>query len=104
MIEVNPRASRTVPFISKATGLPLAKIAALIQAGFSLDQLGVEEQSKPDFFSGEEVVFPFNRFPGVDTILGPEMRSTGEVMGIAPSFGEAFYKAQMGAGQPFQRR
>ena len=98
LIEVNPRASRTVPFISKATGLPLAKIAALIQAGFSLDQLGVEEQCEPDFFSVKEVVFPFNRFPGVDTILGPEMRSTGEVMGIAPSFGEAFYKSQMGAG------
>ncbi|MDA3960756.1 MAG: carbamoyl-phosphate synthase large subunit [Planctomycetota bacterium] len=98
LIEVNPRASRTVPFISKATGLPLAKIASLVQAGQTLKQLGVEESSEPPFFAVKEVVLPWNKFPGVDTILGPEMRSTGEVMGIAPTFGEAFYKAQLGAG------
>jgi len=98
LIEVNPRASRTVPFISKATGLPLAKVAALVQAGFTLEQLGVEECSEPAFCSVKEVVLPFNKFPGVDTILGPEMRSTGEVMGIAPTFSEAFFKAQLGSG------
>lgn len=98
LIEVNPRASRTVPFISKATGLPLAKIAALVQAGFSLAELGVSDNPEPAHFSVKESVMPFNKFPGVDTILGPEMRSTGEVMGIAPSFCEAFFKATMGAG------
>ena len=98
LIEVNPRASRTVPFVSKATGLPLAKIAALIQAGATLKELGVTAYKEPDIVSVKEVVLPFNKFPGVDTILGPEMRSTGEVMGVAPEFGEAFYKAQIGAG------
>ena len=98
LIEVNPRASRTVPFVSKATGLPLAKIASLVQAGATLKELGVTEYKEPDIVSVKEVVLPFNKFPGVDTILGPEMRSTGEVMGVAPDFGEAFYKAQIGAG------
>jgi carbamoyl-phosphate synthase large subunit len=99
LIEVNPRASRTVPFVSKATGLPLAKIAALVQAGATLKQLGVVERGEPKHFCVKESVLPFNKFPGVDTVLGPEMKSTGEVMGIAPTFGEAFYKSQLGAGQ-----
>nr|MBA3847509.1 carbamoyl-phosphate synthase large subunit [Planctomycetota bacterium] len=98
LIEVNPRASRTVPFVSKATGLPLAKIAALIQTGRTLKDLGVVERGDPAAFAVKESVLPFNKFPGVDVILGPEMRSTGEVMGIAPTFGEAFFKAQLGAG------
>jgi len=98
LLEVNPRASRTVPFVSKATGLPLAKIAALVQTGLTLKQLGVTERPEPHHFCVKESVFPFNKFPGVDTVLGPEMKSTGEVMGIAPTFGEAFYKAQLGAG------
>jgi carbamoyl-phosphate synthase large subunit len=98
LLEVNPRASRTVPFVSKATGVPLAKIAALVQAGATLDELGVMEVPEPRHFCVKESVFPFNKFPGVDTILGPEMRSTGEVMGVAATFGEAFYKAQLGAG------
>jgi carbamoyl-phosphate synthase large subunit len=99
LIEVNPRASRTVPFVSKATGLPLAKIAALVQAGATLKGLGVVERSEPKHFSVKESVLPFNKFPGVDPVLGPEMKSTGEVMGTAPTFGEAFYKSQLGAGQ-----
>jgi len=103
LLEVNPRASRTVPFVSKATGLPLAKIAALIQSGKSLKELGVVERPEPSHFCVKESVFPFNKFPGVDTVLGPEMRSTGEVMGIAPSFGEAFYKAQLGAGNALKQ-
>ncbi|MBA3684567.1 MAG: carbamoyl-phosphate synthase large subunit [Planctomycetes bacterium] len=99
LLEVNPRASRTVPFVSKATGLPLAKIAALIQAGKTLKELGVVERvEQPHHFCVKESVFPFNKFPGVDTVLGPEMKSTGEVMGIAPTFAEAFYKAQLAAG------
>ncbi|MBA2480379.1 MAG: carbamoyl-phosphate synthase large subunit [Planctomycetes bacterium] len=103
LIEVNPRASRTVPFIAKATGMPLAKIAALVQAGRTLKDLGIDiaealRRSEPTHFCVKESVLPFNKFPGVDTILGPEMRSTGEVMGIAPTFGEAYYKAQLGAG------
>ncbi len=103
LIEVNPRASRTVPFISKATGVPLAKIASLIQAGATLQQLGITENYLPDFFSVKECVLPFNKFPGVDTILGPEMRSTGEVMGAAPTFGEAFYKSQLAAGNNLKK-
>ncbi|TVR49341.1 MAG: carbamoyl-phosphate synthase large subunit, partial [Planctomycetota bacterium] len=98
LIEVNPRASRTVPFISKATGLPLAKVAALIQAGASLKDLAVSGNPEPTHFAVKESVMPFNKFPGVDTILGPEMRSTGEVMGLADSFCEAFLKAELGAG------
>jgi carbamoyl-phosphate synthase large subunit len=104
LIEVNPRASRTVPFVSKATGLPLAKIAAWVQAGATLQQLGVQDQSRPKHFSVKESVLPFNKFPGQDTILGPEMRSTGEVMGTGTSFGEAFYKAQLSAGNTIDRQ
>jgi carbamoyl-phosphate synthase large subunit len=103
LIEVNPRASRTVPFVSKATGVPLAKIASLVQAGWTLKQLGVVERSRPENIAVKESVLPFNKFPGQDTILGPEMRSTGEVMGIAPTLGEAFYKAELGAGNNMSR-
>jgi carbamoyl-phosphate synthase large subunit len=98
LLEVNPRASRTVPFVSKATGLPLAKIAALVQTGRTLKDLGVTERPETKHVCVKESVLPFNKFPGVDTILGPEMKSTGEVMGIAPTFGEAYFKAQLGAG------
>ncbi|PLX87012.1 MAG: carbamoyl phosphate synthase large subunit [Desulfuromonas sp.] len=98
LIEVNPRASRTVPFVSKATNRPLAKIAALVMAGQSLQELGVEGDIVPEHVSVKEAVFPFVKFPGVDTLLGPEMKSTGEVMGIDREFGKAFAKAQLGAG------
>ncbi len=98
VIEVNPRASRTVPFISKATGVPLAKIAAKIMAGEKLVDLGLTREVVPEHVAVKESVFPFNKFPGVDTILGPEMRSTGEVMGIADSFPAAFLKALVAAG------
>ncbi|RMF42252.1 MAG: carbamoyl-phosphate synthase large subunit [Deltaproteobacteria bacterium] len=98
LLEVNPRASRTVPFVSKATGRPLAKIAARLMAGKSLDDLGVAGDIVPDYISIKEAVFPFVKFPGVDTLLGPEMKSTGEVMGIDHDFGKAFAKAQLGAG------
>jgi len=98
LIEVNPRASRTVPFVSKATGRPLAKIAARCMAGTSLVEQGITEEIIPDYFSVKEAVFPFVKFPGVDPLLGPEMKSTGEVMGIGQTFGEAFAKAQSGAG------
>ena len=97
VLEVNPRASRTVPFVSKATGLPLAKIAARCMAGQSLESQGVTREIIPPYFSVKEAVFPFNKFPGVDTLLGPEMKSTGEVMGVGMSFGEAFVKSQMAA-------
>jgi len=97
LIEVNPRASRTVPFVSKATGVPLARHAARIQAGATLDELGVPEEVLPPYFSVKEPVFPFNRFAGVDVVLGPEMRSTGEVMGIDPDLGVAFAKAKLGS-------
>jgi carbamoyl-phosphate synthase large subunit len=97
VLEVNPRASRTVPYVSKATGVPLAKVAARCMAGRSLKEQGVEEVT-PSYFSVKEAVFPFARFPGVDTILGPEMKSTGEVMGVGESFGEAFVKSQLAAG------
>ncbi|KAA0873685.1 carbamoyl-phosphate synthase large subunit [Nitrincola tapanii] len=99
VIEVNPRASRTVPFVSKCIGVSLAKIAALVMTGKSLQELGFTEEIIPKFFSVKEAVFPFNKFPGVDPILGPEMKSTGEVMGVGRSFGEAFMKAQLGAGE-----
>jgi len=99
VLEVNPRASRTVPFVSKAIGLPLAKIAAKVMAGAKLADLGVTREVEVRHFSVKESVFPFNRFPGVDTALGPEMKSTGEVMGIDPDFGLAFVKSQFGAGQ-----
>ena len=97
VLEVNPRASRTVPFVSKATGVQLAKVAARCMVGQSLDSQGVTREVNPPYFSVKEAVFPFVKFPGVDTILGPEMKSTGEVMGVAPTFGQAFVKSQMGA-------
>jgi carbamoyl-phosphate synthase large subunit len=98
IIEVNPRASRTVPFVGKATGMPWAKIAAKVIAGVSLAELGVDELPDPKHTSVKEVVFPFSKFPGVDVILGPEMRSTGEVMGIDSNFPVAFAKSQLAAG------
>jgi carbamoyl-phosphate synthase large subunit len=98
VLEVNPRASRTVPFVSKATGIPWAKIAARCMAGISLAQQGVLKEVVPPYYSVKESVFPFLKFPGVDTILGPEMKSTGEVMGVGQSFGEAFIKSQVAAG------
>jgi carbamoyl-phosphate synthase large subunit len=98
VLEVNPRASRTVPFVSKATGIALAKVAARCMAGQTLAQQGVTAEVTPPYFSVKEAVFPFVKFPGVDTILGPEMKSTGEVMGVGRSFGEAFVKAQLAAG------
>ncbi len=98
VLEVNPRASRTVPFVSKATGLPLAKIAARCMAGRSLADQGVTREVIPPYFSVKEAVFPFIKFPGVDTILGPEMKSTGEVMGVGRTFGEAFVKSQIASG------
>ena len=97
VLEVNPRASRTVPFVSKATGLPLAKIAARCMVGQSLTEQGIHREITPPYFSVKEAVFPFAKFPGVDTILGPEMKSTGEVMGVGVTFGEAFVKSQLGA-------
>jgi carbamoyl-phosphate synthase large subunit len=97
VLEVNPRASRTVPYVSKATGLQLAKIAARCMVGQSLDSQGIGKEVEPPYFSVKEAVFPFNKFPGVDTILGPEMKSTGEVMGVGKTFGEAFVKSQLGA-------
>ncbi|HZW12313.1 MAG TPA: carbamoyl-phosphate synthase large subunit [Noviherbaspirillum sp.] len=98
VLEVNPRASRTVPYVSKATGLQLAKIAARCMVGQSLDSQGIKSEVVPPYYSVKEAVFPFNKFPGVDTILGPEMKSTGEVMGVGKTFGEAFVKSQLGAG------
>jgi carbamoyl-phosphate synthase large subunit len=97
VLEVNPRASRTVPFVSKATGLQLAKIAARAMAGQTLAAQGITKEVVPHYFSVKEAVFPFVKFPGVDTILGPEMKSTGEVMGVGETFGEAFVKSQMAA-------
>ncbi|QHZ98205.1 carbamoyl-phosphate synthase large subunit [Pasteurella multocida] len=99
VLEVNPRASRTVPFVSKATGRPLAKIAARVMAGESLKAQGIQGEVIPPFYSVKEAVFPFIKFPGVDTVLGPEMRSTGEVMGVGTTFAEAFLKAQLGANE-----
>jgi len=103
VLEVNPRASRTVPFVSKATGIQLAKVAARCMAGQTLAQQGVTREVVPPYFSVKEAVFPFVKFPGVDTILGPEMKSTGEVMGVGRSFGEAFVKSQLGAGTQLPR-
>jgi len=103
ILEVNPRASRTVPYVSKATGRPLAKIAALCMVGRSLADQGVSGEIIPAYYSVKEAVFPFVKFPGVDPLLGPEMKSTGEVMGIGRSFGEAFAKAQLGAGDQLPR-
>ena len=98
VLEVNPRASRTVPFVSKAIGEPLAKIAARAMLGKTFEEQGFRGEVVPDYYSVKEAVFPFVKFPGVDTILGPEMKSTGEVMGVAPTFTEAFVKSQIGAG------
>jgi carbamoyl-phosphate synthase large subunit len=98
VLEVNPRASRTAPFVSKATGYPLAKIAARVMVGQTLEQQGVTVERIPDYFSVKEAVFPFVKFPGVDPLLGPEMKSTGEVMGVGKTFGEAFAKSQRAAG------
>ena len=98
VLEVNPRASRTVPFVSKATGLALAKVAARCMVGRSLAEQGVSQEVTPPYYSVKEAVFPFVKFQGVDTILGPEMKSTGEVMGVGYTFGEAFVKSQLGAG------
>ncbi|KQP18710.1 carbamoyl-phosphate synthase large subunit [Pseudorhodoferax sp. Leaf265] len=103
VLEVNPRASRTVPFVSKATGIQLAKVAARCMAGQSLDAQGIGAEVTPPYFSVKEAVFPFVKFPGVDTILGPEMKSTGEVMGVGKTFGEAFVKSQLGAGTKLPR-
>jgi carbamoyl-phosphate synthase large subunit len=107
VLEVNPRASRTIPYVSKATGVPLAKVAARLMTGRKLREVnlpciqtnGVKELAVRDFYAVKSPVFPFNKFRGVDTILGPEMRSTGEVMGISSTFGVAFAKAQLAAGQ-----
>jgi len=112
VLEVNPRASRTVPYVSKATGVPLAKVAARLMAGRKLADMdlplvyhnGVAEIAVREFFAVKSPVFPFNKFRGVDTILGPEMRSTGEVMGISTSYGLAFAKAQLAAAQRLPRK
>jgi carbamoyl-phosphate synthase large subunit len=112
VLEVNPRASRTIPYVSKATGVPLAKVAARLMAGRKLRDMnlpvvetdGVAEIAVRDYYSVKSPVFPFNKFRGVDTILGPEMRSTGEVMGVAKGFGQAFAKAQLAAGQRLPRK
>ncbi|MFI5355107.1 MAG: carbamoyl-phosphate synthase large subunit, partial [Desulfobaccales bacterium] len=98
VLEVNPRASRTVPFVSKATGVSLAKLATKVMLGHSLEELGFTKEIEPPYFAVKESVFPFRRFPGVDPLLGPEMRSTGEVMGIDADFGFAFAKSQLAAG------
>jgi len=98
LLEVNPRASRTVPFVSKATGLALAKIAARVMAGETLQRQGFVNRRRPEFYSVKEAVFPFIKFAGADPILGPEMKSTGEVMGVGRSFGEAYAKAQLASG------
>ncbi len=104
VLEVNPRASRTVPFVSKATGRPLAKIAARVMAGRTLAEQGTGEERVPAYFSVKEAVFPFAKFPEADPILGPEMKSTGEVMGTGRTFGEAYAKAQSGSGVVLPRR
>ena len=100
MLEVNPRASRTTPFVSKAIGVPLAKLAAKVMAGRKLADLGFTKEIVPNIFQVKEAVFPFVRFPGVDITLGPEMKSTGEVMGIDADLGLAYAKSQMAAGSP----
>ncbi len=99
VLEVNPRASRTVPFVSKATGVPLARLATKVMLGYTLEELGFTAEIEPPYFAVKESVFPFRRFPGVDPLLGPEMRSTGEVMGLDADFGLAFAKAELAAGQ-----
>jgi len=104
VLEVNPRASRTVPFVSKCMGRSLAKIAARCMAGMSLAEQGFTQTIHPELFHVKEAVFPFSKFPGVDPILGPEMKSTGEVMGIGRTFGEAYGKSQWGANDPIPKR
>jgi carbamoyl-phosphate synthase large subunit len=104
LLEVNPRASRTVPFVSKAIGLPLAKISAKVMVGESLADQGIVNKRTPEYFSVKESVFPFIKFPGADPILGPEMKSTGEVMGIGRTFGEAYAKAQLASGVVLPRQ
>ena len=104
VIEVNPRASRTVPFVSKCIGVSLAKVAARVMTGTSLKEQGFTEEIVPEMFYVKEAVFPFNKFQGVDPILGPEMKSTGEVMGVGETFGEAFMKAQIGAGEKMPKK
>ena len=104
MLEVNPRASRTVPFVAKATGMPVAKIAAKVMAGVSLAEQGVTEDPIPAHVSVKEAVFPFIKFSGVDIVLGPEMRSTGEVMGVSERFSMAFAKSQLAAGTVLPQR
>jgi carbamoyl-phosphate synthase large subunit len=104
LLEVNPRASRTAPFVSKATGIPLAKIAAKVMVGETLAKQGYVSQRVPDYYSVKEAVFPFIKFPGADPILGPEMKSTGEVMGVGRSFGEAYAKAQLASGVMLPRQ
>jgi carbamoyl-phosphate synthase large subunit len=104
LLEVNPRASRTAPFVSKATGIPLAKIGAKVMVGETLTKQGLLKQRVPDYFSVKEAVFPFMKFPGSDPILGPEMKSTGEVMGVGRTFGEAYAKAQLASGVVLPRQ
>ncbi|KPA10574.1 carbamoyl phosphate synthase large subunit [Candidatus Magnetomorum sp. HK-1] len=104
VLEVNPRASRTIPFVSKATGVPLAKMATKVMLGQKLEDLGLVKEVEVKHYSVKEVVLPFDRFPGVDTLLGPEMKSTGEVMGIDFDFGRAFLKAQLAAGQDLPKK
>jgi carbamoyl-phosphate synthase large subunit len=104
VLEVNPRASRTVPFVSKATGLPLAKIAARVMTGRKLRDQGVTASREPPYYSVKEAVFPFAKFPESDPILGPEMKSTGEVMGTGRTFGEAYAKAQTASGVTLPRK
>jgi carbamoyl-phosphate synthase large subunit len=104
VLEVNPRASRTVPFVSKAIGVPLAKLAARVMAGRTLVELGFTKEVSIAHVAVKEAVFPFAKFPGVDTLLGPEMKSTGEVMGIDADFGMSFAKSQIAAGNPMPTR
>jgi carbamoyl-phosphate synthase large subunit len=99
ILEANPRASRTVPFVSKATGVPLAGLASRIMSGYTLESLGFTQEPMPQHIAVKEAVLPFEKFAGTDTILGPEMRSTGEVMGIDTDFGSAYAKAELGASQ-----
>ena len=102
-LEVNPRASRTVPFVAKATGVPVANLATKVMTGMSLKELGITEEPIPRHVSIKESVFPFRKFAGVDIVLGPEMRSTGEVMGISEKFSLAFAKSQIAAGSSASR-
>ncbi|MEQ4899600.1 carbamoyl-phosphate synthase large subunit [Proteus vulgaris] len=104
LIEVNPRAARTVPFVSKATGVPLAKVAARVMIGQSLEEQGITKEVIPPYYSVKEVVLPFNKFAGVDPILGPEMRSTGEVMGVGATFAQAFAKAMLGSSSTMKKK